>query len=137
MELKQLRSFVCVVQCGSFTKASEKLYLSQPTVSAHIQALEEELGKRLLLRTTKNLEVTPIGQEVYRRAVDILELQNQMVDLCSYKKQRVIRLGASTVPSAYLLPRFIPRSILLFSRPTARGYWMDCWTACSTWASLD
>ncbi len=108
MELKQLRSFVCVVQCGSFTKASEKLYLSQPTVSAHIQALEEELGKRLLLRTTKNLEVTSIGQEVYRRAVDILELQNQMVDLCSYKKQRVIRLGASTVPSAYLLPHLLP-----------------------------
>lgn len=108
MELKQLRSFVCVVQCGSFTKASERLYLSQPTVSAHIQTLEEELGKRLLLRTTKNLEVTSIGQEVYRRAVDILELQNQMVELCSYKTQRVIRLGASTVPSAYVLPHLLP-----------------------------
>ena len=108
MELKQLRSFTTVVQCGSFTKASEKLYLSQPTVSAHIQALEEELGKRLLLRTTKNLEVTSIGQEIYRRAVDILELQNQMVELCSHKKQKVIRLGASTIPSAYVLPQLLP-----------------------------
>ena len=72
MELKQLRSFAAVVRYGSFTKASEHLYLSQPTISAHIQKLEEELGKRLILRTTKSFEVTPMGQAVYRRVVDMM-----------------------------------------------------------------
>lgn len=108
MELKQLRSFAAVVRYSSFTEASEKLYLSQPTVSSHIRALEEELGKRLILRTTKSLEVTPLGQAVYRRAVDILELQRQIVELCSQDSRKVIRLGASTIPSAYVLPQLLP-----------------------------
>ncbi len=108
MELKQLRSFAAVVQQGSFTKAAERLYLSQPTVSSHVQALEEELGRRLLLRTTKSLEVTPIGQEVYRRAADMLALQRQMTDLCAQDRRRIIRLGASTIPSAYILPQLLP-----------------------------
>ena len=108
MELKHLRSFAAVVRYGSFTQASEKLYLSQPTVSAHVQALEEELGKRLILRTTKSLEVSPLGQAVYRRAVDILELQRQIVELCAQSGRKVIRLGASTIPSAYVLPQLLP-----------------------------
>ena len=108
MELKQLRSFAAVVQQGSFTKAAERLYLSQPTVSSHVQALEEELGRRLLLRTTKSLEVTPIGQEVYRRAVEMLALQRQTTDLCAQDRRRIIRLGASTIPSAYILPQLLP-----------------------------
>lgn len=43
MELKQLESFAAVVECESFTRAAEKLFISQPTVSAHVRALEEEL----------------------------------------------------------------------------------------------
>lgn len=108
MELKQLRSFAAVVQCGSFTKAAQALYLSQPTVSAHVQALEEELGKRLIIRTTKSLEVTPKGQAVYRRAADMLELQRQITELCAQDSRRIIRLGASTIPSAYILPQLLP-----------------------------
>lgn len=108
MELKQLCSFAAVVRYGSFTKASEKLYLSQPTISSHIQKMEEELGKRLILRTTKSLEVTPMGQAVYRRVVDILALQQQIIEVCTHNGQKVIRLGASTIPSAYVLPQLLP-----------------------------
>ena len=108
MELKQLRSFAAVVRYGSFTKASEVLYLSQPAISSHIQRLEEELGKRLILRTTKSLEVTPVGQAVYRRAVDMMALQRQIIELCSHNDRKVIRLGASTIPSAYVLPQLLP-----------------------------
>lgn len=108
MELKQLRSFAAVVRYESFTEASERLHLSQPTVSAHVRALEEELGRRLILRTTKRLEVTPLGREVFRRAEDILELERQMEALCTQDGQRIIRLGASTIPSAYVLPQLLP-----------------------------
>ena len=76
MELKQLRSFAAVVKWGSFTRAAEVLYLSQPTISAHIRQLEEELHTKLILRTTKNLTVTPTGKEIYQYAGNILELQS-------------------------------------------------------------
>ena len=56
MELKQLRSFATVVESRSFTKAAEKLYTSQPTISTHIRQLEEQLHSRLIVRTTKSIE---------------------------------------------------------------------------------
>ena len=58
MDFKQLRSFVAVADCGSFTQAAAKLYASQPTVSAHIRQLEDELHETLFLRTTKSLAIT-------------------------------------------------------------------------------
>ena len=64
MEFKQLESFAAVVRLRSFTRAAEQLYISQPTLSTHIRALEEELNMRLILRTTKSIEVTmraPLG----------------------------------------------------------------------------
>ena len=78
MDFKQLRSFVTVVELGSFTRAAERLYTSQPTVSAHIRALEEELHERLFLRTTKSLEITRRGKELYDYAVHILALQDKL-----------------------------------------------------------
>jgi len=108
VELKQLRSFAAVVQYGSFTKAAEALYLSQPTISAHVLALEEELNRRLILRTTKSLTVTEKGREVYEYAARILELQDRMLGACAGEQRRIIHLGASTIPSAYLLPRLLP-----------------------------
>ena len=71
MELKQLECFAAVVKYGSFTVAAQHLYLSQPTVSAHVRTLEEELGRRLLIRTTKSLEVPPKGREVYLSLIHI------------------------------------------------------------------
>lgn len=62
MELKQLESFAAVVECESFTRAAEKLFISQPTVSAHVRALEEELHSQLIIRTTKSIQVTPRGR---------------------------------------------------------------------------
>jgi len=58
MDFKQLQSFAAVVKYQSFTKAAEMLYISQPTISTHIRALEEELQSRLVLRTTKDVAVS-------------------------------------------------------------------------------
>lgn len=108
MEFKQLQSFVTVAKWESFTKAAELLYLSQPTISAHIRQLEEELHTRLISRTTKMVELTPKGKELYEYAVNILELRNRMVAACSDGRQNIIHLGASTIPSAYILPEILP-----------------------------
>ena len=108
MEFKQLESFAAVVRLNSFTKAAESLYISQPTISTHIRALEEELGTRLIMRTTKNIEVTAEGMKLYDYSVNILELRDRMVSECSAGGRQIIHLGASTIPSAYILPEILP-----------------------------
>ena len=108
MEFKQLQSYVSVVKYGSFTKAAEKLFISQPTVSAHVSALEEELKQKLITRTTKSIEITEKGQEVYEYAVHILEMRDRMVGSCTEEERQVIYLGASTIPAAYILPKILP-----------------------------
>ena len=72
MELRNLITFIHVTELGSFTKAAERLYISQPTISTHIRMLEEELHTRLLVRTTKSLEVTAKGWELYECTCKIL-----------------------------------------------------------------
>ena len=68
MELKQLQSFCAVVQYRSFTRAAEKLYLSQPTVSTHIRQLEEELGTKLFERRGRSIVLTESGTLLQTRA---------------------------------------------------------------------
>ena len=62
MDIRQLEAYVYTVKYRSFSLAAQKLYLSQPTVSAHICNLEKELHTQLLKRTTKTLSVTPAGR---------------------------------------------------------------------------
>lgn len=104
MEFKQLQSFVEVVNHQSFTKAADKLYISQPTVSAHITQLEEELNAKLIHRTTKSISLTEKGEEVYDYATKILSLKSRMLEICAIQPKNIIHIGASTIPSAYILP---------------------------------
>ncbi len=108
MDFKQLRSFVAVADCGSFTRAAEQLYISQPSVSAHIRQLEEELHERLFLRTTKSLSITPRGRELYEYAVHVLTMQDKLLSRWK-ENETIIRLAASTIPSTYVLPEVLPR----------------------------
>ena len=107
MDFKQLRSFVAVADCGSFTQAAARLYTSQPTVSAHIRQLEEELHESLFLRTTKSLAITARGRELYDYAVHVLDLQEQLLSAWA-QDENTIRLGASTIPAGYILPEILP-----------------------------
>ena len=65
MEFKQLEAFVAVVDYGSFSEAARKLYLTQPTISAHVRSLEEELHTKLIIRTTKKTTITTKGYQLY------------------------------------------------------------------------
>lgn len=108
MDFKQLQSFVEVVRLKSFTQAARQLYTSQPTVSTHIRLLEEELQSRLILRTTKSIEVTPRGQELYDFALTVLEQKHNLIKRWTSNDHQMIQLGASTIPSAYILPEILP-----------------------------
>ena len=108
MDMKQLQSFTAVVKYRSFTKAAERLYLSQPTISTHIRNLEEELGTCLIIRTKRSVDVTPRGQELYECACNILSLRDNLIRRWSSTGNSIIQLGASTIPSAYILPEILP-----------------------------
>ena len=108
MDFKQLQSYVSVIKYKSFTTAAEKLDISQPTISTHIRILEEELNTRLITRTAKSFEITPRGWELFECAQNILKLRDDMVNRWHGKEATVIRLGVSTIPSAYILPEVLP-----------------------------
>jgi DNA-binding transcriptional LysR family regulator len=73
MELHQLRSFVAVAEEGNLTRAAERLFISQPAVSAHVKALEEELGVTLFLRSARGMRPTPEGEKLRERARAVLD----------------------------------------------------------------
>lgn len=108
MEFKQLQSFTTLVQYKSFTKAAEVLQISQPTISTHIRLLEEELNSRLILRTTKSVEITQRGWELYECACKILELRDDLISRWAGDEKKLLHLGVSTIPSAYIIPEILP-----------------------------
>ncbi|BAT71747.1 LysR family transcriptional regulator [Thermosulfidibacter takaii ABI70S6] len=112
MELRHLEVFVEVAKAKSFTKAAENLGLSQPTVSLHLQNLEKELGVRLVDRDGRSIALTPAGKVFYPYAKEIVELKDKAI--LALKKfmgsvEGTFRIGASTVPGEYILPRILPR----------------------------
>ena len=87
MEFKQLEAFVAVVDYGSFSEAARRLYLTQPTISAHIRSLEDELHMKLIIRTTKKTTITAKGYQLYDSAgtVDLaLVGQNTRDESCVF-----------------------------------------------------
>lgn len=111
MQIKQLEVFVQVTRLKSFSKAADALYLTQPTVSAHISALESDLGSKLVIRSTKEIQLTATGNILYNYATQILglcERAERDVKTASSDVQGTLAIAASTVPSQYLLPRILP-----------------------------
>jgi len=71
--LKRMEYFTEVVQCGSFSKAGIKLGKSKSVISKHLSSLEDEIGIKLLHRSTRQLSLTEAGHRFYHRSVSILE----------------------------------------------------------------
>ncbi len=74
MDIRVLRYFLAVAREQSFSLAAQRLYLSQPTLSRQLRELEEELGKKLLIRGNKGVTLTEEGMMLRKRAEEIVEL---------------------------------------------------------------
>lgn len=112
MNLKQLEAFVRVSERRSFSKAAKELFLTQPTVSAHISSLEKELDARLFVRNTKEVDLSEEGKKLYDYAKQMVELEHKIEDAFHADKeqeQQCITIAASTVPAQYLLPQVLAR----------------------------
>ncbi|MBC3803670.1 LysR family transcriptional regulator [Acetobacterium fimetarium] len=107
MEFKQLEVFVNVVEQKSFSAAAKKLFLTQSTVSVHIRSLENELNNQLINRTTRTFFVTKDGKKLYEYAKSILNLREKIYEEFNGDNERSIRIGASTIPSIYILPEVV------------------------------
>lgn len=101
MELYQLKTFVTVAEEGHLTRAAERLHTSQPAVSAHIKALEEELGMALFIRTPKGMQLTPDGDILRRKAeaalASVSEIRQQ-ADILKSQVSGTVRLGLHIDP---------------------------------------
>lgn len=110
MELTQLEFFVSVIEEGSFSKAADRVFRTQPAVSIAVRRLEEEIGAPLLDRAQKTPTLTEAGRIVYDYAQRIIALRDQALgtvgELRALERGRV-RIGANESTSLYLLPEII------------------------------
>ncbi len=121
LDLWQLEVFCTVVELKSFSRAAEALFVSQPTVTSHIMALEKRVGVKLLDRTTRKVKPTPAGELLYKHAKALLaEHEAMLQELSQFQGGLMGRLvlGASTIPAHYLLPPLMAKFCRQF--PQAR-----------------
>ena len=112
MDLKLLEIFCCVFEETSFSRAAERLGLSQPTVSEHIKTLETYFGTPLFDRLGRHIHATGAGEVLYARGRSVVDLKQSVVEAMHQYLDRLegeLRIGASNIPGEYLLPRVIGR----------------------------
>jgi len=105
MDLRQLRYFLSIVECGSFSKASEELNIAQPALSLHVRNMEEGLGVKLLFRRPHGVVTTEAGQILVRRARSILDqVQQVQEEILEHEAEPsgLVRLGLPTTISETL-----------------------------------
>jgi len=108
MDFKQIEAFVNVYRLRSFSLAGQAMYLTQPTVSSHINDLENELGVKLFDRSSRDIIPTEAADDFYRYAVSILETRTRAINSLNVYKEKIegrLELAVSTIPGQYLLPR--------------------------------
>lgn len=110
MNLRQIETFLCVADAGSFRRAAEMLHRSQSVVSVHVQQLEEELGVPLLERTTRRVSLTPEGRTLLVRCksvmADLKDVAQELKDESGLRRGRV-SIGSAPSISTHRLPPLI------------------------------
>ncbi len=101
LDLNALRIFVEVIQAGSFAKAARKMELPSTNVSRKIQQLEKELGSRLLNRTTRSISITETGQQVYEKAMSLLETAGDIEQLTTCHQEEPQGVLQVTAPISF------------------------------------
>jgi len=117
MELKYIEIFCAVVELKSFSKAAQALRLTQPTISIHIKALEEEFSTKLLNRLGRTVQPTQDGEILYRYAREIVNLKENAriaMERVSGAVSGKLTIGASTTPGEYIIPRLLARFKTIF-----------------------
>jgi len=110
MDIHKLRVFTSVFKNRSFSKASEALHLTQPTISNHIKALEDEFACKLFDRMGRTIIPTKEAEVLYGKATEIIEKADALKEALGQLKKETtgeLVIGASTIPGVYLMPRIM------------------------------
>ncbi len=118
--LKQMRAFCEVVRSGSVTLAAQKLFLSQPSVTLQIQALERELGVTLFERRGPVLKLTPDGEALYALSKPLVEgidsLEDNFAAQHGHLDSGELNIGAGESTILYILPEAVSRFVAAYPR---------------------
>ncbi|MCH6257318.1 LysR family transcriptional regulator [Puniceicoccaceae bacterium K14] len=117
--MHQLRYFLAVADEGNFTRAAEKCFISQPSLSSQIIKLEEELGQKLFNRLGRTAELTGAGRVLERRARSILlDVENVQLEIQqgATEAQGLIHVGATPSVAPYLMPQVIANCKKLYPK---------------------
>ncbi|MFD1705693.1 selenium metabolism-associated LysR family transcriptional regulator [Siminovitchia sediminis] len=110
MDYERLKTFIAVAEKKSFSEAAKMLFVTQPTISAQIKALEEELGTKLFERTTKKVEMTQPASILLRYAKKIVHLSDSAQKEILVFEDNVygdLKMGCSFTIGEYVLPEFL------------------------------
>ncbi|MFD1955084.1 selenium metabolism-associated LysR family transcriptional regulator [Paenibacillus thailandensis] len=110
LNFHQLHIFYTVAERGSFSAAAQALHMTQPAVTMQVQSLEDYFGTKLLLRSTKRIELTEAGRTLMPYAQKSIELiRDTDQAMASYTKQLKgkLQLGSSLTIGEYILPRLL------------------------------
>jgi len=108
MDFDQLTTFLEVAKLGNFSRAGEKVFLSQSAVSAQIRQLEQEYGARLLDRSGKRVRLTPAGEVLFEYGARLLALRDESMRAVSDQgtsPRGMLAIGANEATCLYVLPR--------------------------------
>lgn len=109
MDLKQLRYIIAIAQEKNITKAAEKLFISQSSLSYTISMVEKEIGKPLFIRRKNGVDLTPAGEKYYEAALSITSIYDNMIrELRHNEKEMKINIAASSVWGRKLFSELIP-----------------------------
>ena len=111
MNIENIEAFVYINHYGSFNKAAEVLFLSQPSVTARIQSLERELGCKLFDRLGKQIVLTEEGRKFLPYAQQVLQVIQKGKQKIQQRRSTpdALRLGSTVSVSNYVIPDFLPK----------------------------
>lgn len=110
MNITQLKTFVAIVDAGSFSEAAKVLRLSQPAVTMQIQNLEGDIGESLLDRRYRRIDLTEAGRILLpyaRKMLEEAETARMMISSQSGAVCGTLTIAASTTPGDYIIPRLL------------------------------
>jgi len=115
LELRHLRYFVALADAGSFTRAAEKIFIAQPTLSQQIRRLEEIVGAQLLQRRREGLRLTPAGRVLLDGSRNVLALADQAVN----RTRQAAGLGRPRL--RVVMPPGLPESLAVAATARLQG----------------
>lgn len=110
MTITQLQYVLAVAEYQNFTKAAQKVFVTQPTLSMQVQKLEDELDVKIFDRSKKPIELTPVGIQIIDQAKNIVNESNRISDIVDQQKGFVggeFRVGIISTVMPTLLPMFL------------------------------